>query len=131
MIYYSKYSEQQVFSDARLNVFLNQVYTFLINRVDEATIINNLILDGKIARLLLGQTLDDAVLKIEFSIQKKSIFDALSVAIASLDISSFTINEDVIVLQNNDVFFEFTLLDYDLKRFDYHGIMINDLRKTK
>jgi len=131
MIYYSKYSEQQVFSDARLNVFLNQVYTFLINRIDQATIVNNLILDGKIARLLLGQTLDDAVLKIEFSIQKKSVFDALSVAIASLDISSFTINEDVIVLQNSEVFFEFRLLDYELKLYDYHGIMINDLRKTK
>jgi hypothetical protein len=129
MIYYTKFSENAVFEDARLNVFCNQLFTLLINRLDEFTVVNNLILDGQIALLMQAETLTSPFLKVQLSTSNKALFDLIQLSVGNLDVSSYYFEKDKLIVSNSGVFFEFTLTNYSLMLVDVDGIKLHDKKE--
>jgi len=120
-IYYTLFSVNQVFEDARLNVFFNQMFTFLINVFGEDRVINNLIIDGKISLLLQDGPSPLKYSRIELSTNDIELYKYLLSSAKMLDIKGFKEKKQSIEFELKSGFFiyinytvsEITILDYN------------------
>lgn len=126
IIYYTKFSENAVFYNQSLNVFCNQLFTYLINQLGEDFVKQNLIIDGDVALLLQGERLFNTS-KVEFSTIEKELFDLIKVSIANLSVDEFYFEENKIVLRFDSVYFEINLIRNPLNIVDFNGIALNDI----
>ena len=133
IIYYTKFSENSVFENQMLNVFCNQLFTYLINQLEEEYVKNEFIVDGDVALLLQDERVQNLI-KVQFSTYEKKIFDLIKVSIANLNVSEFYVEENKIVLKNSGVYFEINLIREPLTVVDFNGIKLNnktDILKLK
>lgn len=124
-IYYTLFSVNQVFEDARLNVFFNQMFTFLINVFGEDRVINNLIIDGKISLLLQGGASTLKYSRIELSTNDIELYKYLLSSAKMLDIKGFKEKKQSIEFELKSGFFIY--INYTLSEItilDYRGIKI-------
>lgn len=133
IIYYTKFSENTVFDNQGLNVFCNQLFTFLINQLGEDFVKNELIIDGDVSLLLQNERIYN-LKKVQFSTIEKELFDLIKVSISNLNVSEFYFEENKIILKNNEVWFEINLVRTALSVVDFNGIKLNnkiDILKLK
>lgn len=124
-IYYTLFSVYQVFQDARLNVFFNQMFTFLINVFGEERVINNLIIDGKISLLLQDGPSPLKYSRIELSTNDIELYKYLLSSAKMLDIKGFKEKKQSIEFELKSGFFIY--INYTLSEItilDYRGIKI-------
>lgn len=124
-IYYTLFSVNQVFEDARLNVFFNQMFTFLINVFGEDRVINNLIVDGKISLLLQDGPSPLKYSRIELSTNDIELYKYLLSSAKMLDIKGFKEKKQSIEFELKSGFFIY--INYTLSEItilDYNGIKI-------
>lgn len=123
--YYSKFSENVVFDNPTLNVFCNQMFMTLINRLDEDTVTKKLILDGSVALHLQDEPVTE-LSKIKFSTNSILIFDTLKNTISSLSANSITLDYNRVVLKFADFYFEIRMVQKELKPVNKSGIWVNN-----
>lgn len=132
MIYYTLFSINKIFDDARLNVFFNQFFTFLINIYNEDRIIYNLVLDGKLALLLQEERSTPGFTKMEVSTNDIELFKFLSTSSRSLDIKNYKVNNQILELELKSGYFVY--INYKKEKItavDYAGIKIRTKTEIK
>lgn len=98
MIYYKEFSTEEIFKDARLNVFFNQLYTYLINRFGFDRVQNEFLVDGMVALLMQEETPGPKFNKIEFSTADPEIFKYLKATSKALTLKSVEVSDAKIII---------------------------------
>lgn len=125
MTYYSLITKEKIFEDYRLNVFCNQLYTFLVNRFGFDRVQNEFLIDGMVALIMQEEIPGPKFNKIEFITSDSEIFRYLKANVKSLTFKTVTISEDLIVITtiwNYNLYFKYT--QAELTSFDYNDIFL-------
>jgi hypothetical protein len=128
-IYYTLFSENAVFEDPQINVFFNQLFTFLINNLGEDFITEKLAIDKHIGLLLQDESITVQIPGIFLVTAEKSIFDLIKNSVTALAITDYKIGTDQISVKANATQIFFSLVKVLELTTDYSGIKLID--KTK
>lgn len=118
MIVHTLFSFLEIFENTRYNVFLNQLFTMLMNGLnDQDRVIENLSFDGRVALILQEETPPARLTKIEFITMDLELFKFLKSNLLSLEIKDYLIDGDVIVLtllDNQKMYFKYSSTPVDI-----------------
>lgn len=109
MTYYDKFSIVNVFEDPRLNVFLNQLITGLINAYPKDDILGKLLVDGRVALIMQEVAeIPNSFTKIEFSTSDQEIFRYLKLCSKIFTVTELLSTDNLIILKtqsNHNLYF--------------------------
>lgn len=128
VIYYQKFSENEVFEDAVLNITFNQIYTLLINMVGEELVTNELLVDGDVSSLMQGVVLTTTVSKVELVTANKTIFNLLKSSYGNLKVSQVISEERKLTLVINGKVIEVNYSSVELPKTVVNGIYVKSLK---
>lgn len=127
IVYYDLYTKESIFIDVPVNVFINQIYSLLINQLGEEKVKNSFLLDGKAALILQDVDLpDENVDVILFSTNDFDIFSALKASIKYLNYQSIIIENDSFKIKFFEKVIQFQFENTDYKTTEYSGILLKD-----
>ena len=127
MTNYNLFSVEKVFDDPRLNVFFNQLYTFLMARFGDDRVYNEVLIDGMIALIIQGDTPGPKFNKIELLIMDPDIFKYLKINSKLLTVKSVAISDNLIIITTiweYNVYLKYSQIEH--KSNDYNGINLRD-----
>ena len=101
MIYYQRFSQAGVFDSAPLNVFFNQLFTGLINVFGQEKVVDNLLLDGKVALLIQEVEVPAKLTTLELSTNDIELFKYLKSNAKMLPIKDHKFSDGRLVLITN------------------------------
>lgn len=128
VIYYQKFSENEVFEDAVLNITFNQIYTLLINMAGEELVTNELLVDGDVSSLMQGVVLTTTVSKVELVTANKTIFNLLKSSYGNLKVSQVISEERKLTLVINGKVIEVNYSSVELPKTVVNGIYVKSLK---
>lgn len=117
MITHTIFSTLEVFENHRYNVFFNQLFTFIINGLNDVTKVEKLAFDGKTALLLQEEIPSAKFNKIELITNDFLLFKYLKTNITSLEIKNYMIYGDLIVLRlldNQSIYIKYSSTPVDI-----------------
>lgn len=126
LIYYQLFSENEVFSDAQLNVAINQMFTLMINLLDEVTVKSSLVIDGNVALQLQGDKARSAFTTVELITDSDVIFKALKNSYKCLDFENVLLYQDRILLKFKGHQIKLSLSGAKVYALDVDGIMVRN-----
>lgn len=127
IVYYDLYTKQSIFIDVPINVFINQIYSLLINQIGEEKVKNSFLLDGKAALVLQEVDLPNQnVDVILFSTNDYDIYSALKASIKYLNYQSIIIENDSFKIKFFEKVIHFQFENTAYKTTDYNGILLKD-----
>lgn len=126
LIYYQLFSENEVFSNAQLNVAINQMYTLLINLLDEVTVKSSLVIDGNVALQLQGDKARSAFTTVDFITDSEVIFKALKNSYKCLEFENVLLNSDKILLKFKGHHIKLSLSGTKVNALEVDGIMVRN-----
>lgn len=126
IIYYTKFSENEIFSDKQLNVFFNQLYTYIINSkgFDD---IENLLIDGNVALALQGEPYGKGIDSILLSTNMKSTFDFLKASILSMPIQGYIKSDSELKFKTYSKVVTIRFVARTMESIDLDGIKIRKM----
>ncbi len=133
-VYYLKFTENAIFTDAKLNIFFNQLYTFLMNSLTESEVDHEFLIDGYVALILQNSVDSKASADLRFSTSSKNIFNLLKSSMSSLPVSEFEIGEGEIRLRFAQKLITIAFNSNVMNRVDVDGMGVRDkseIIKTK
>ena len=129
IVYYDLYTKESIFIDVPINVFINQIYSLLINQLGEEKVKNSFLLDGKAALILQDVDLpDENVDVILFSTNDFDVFSALKASIKYLNYQSIIIENDSFKIKFFEKVIQFQFENTDYITTEYSGILLKHKR---
>lgn len=130
-IYFTNFTANEVFDNAKLNVFCNQLYTLLINSTSLNLLQNYFCVDGAVA-LLLQEVSVPSVNKVQFSTNSQILFNLLKSNISALAIKYLVKNESELSFKVENTLIQIqylTIAKIDLVNVD--GVFVRTIKEIK
>lgn len=122
---YTLFSDSKVFDNETLNVFLNQLYTLLINNLDPTMVNTQLMIDGGVSLLLQGEEVSD-IQKISMTTSSADIFNFLKKTIFCLNVQEVSFSEKMITVKSDKTVVSIQLDETATDIIDYNGIALRN-----
>ncbi|MBC5835831.1 hypothetical protein G6N05_05475 [Flavobacterium sp. F372] len=128
VIYYQKFSENEVFADPLLNTSLNQLFTLLINILTEDIVIPNLIITGDVAQIMQGVDLTTTTAAVELITDNKEIFNCIKSGYSNLNVSQVIVNDAKVTMVINEKLIIVNFNPVKVESFDIYGIYVKSVK---
>lgn len=127
MIYYKKFTENNIFENALTNIVFNQFFTYLVNVFQEDLITTRLLLTGNVARLMQSLYFKGSISVVEFITSDRDIFNLIAVGYSNLNVTQAIVQDNIILLRINDIDISVKLSSVDLESTNIEGIYVQTL----